>query len=169
MIIRKKCLISESRRRLLEMAFSKHDYQKQVDDLMDQIAQNWCLCQFCHKSISICPERRKNAPNFIDYPHWKSELETHLDHLKRKRIKGNNDQKKKWTTEIIIKIGEFNNISVIKDACATKIKREKRLFVSEKEFDIICNDFAESINEIIDCITGDIPVYVYTDRWFPEV
>lgn len=35
--------------RILEMAFNKSQFQTRVLNLAKQIAENWCLCQYCHK------------------------------------------------------------------------------------------------------------------------
>ena len=65
-----------------EMAFKKAKYQDKLTDRMQQIAQNWCLCMFCHLY----------NPNYIGYSHWKGELFDILDYLNNLII---NDKNKK--------------------------------------------------------------------------
>lgn len=157
MILRRKHAITPiTRQKLFEMAFDKKEYMSFVYGLADQIAQNWCLCQYCHLY----------AKNWIDYAHWKSELETHLDNLNRKRISGD---KLKWTKEALIKKLEFNDPESVFLACRLKFIKEKDLNIPMNLRKSICNDFADKINDIAECIASKECIVDYTDRWFPEV
>lgn len=145
------------RKRMFEMAFDKKEYQRDVDALMDQIAQNWCLCMYCHLYY---PEHR-------DYHGWKKELRKHLNNLIRKRISSGN--KEKYTREIIITKAEFNTFRVLKIACDYKFKEEESLQAKKDKIENVYSLFIDDIENLIRCISGTIDCEAYLDGIFPEV
>ena len=130
---------------LFEMAFDKREYQRKVDDLMDQIAQNWCLCKFCQIT----------DPNNYNYNGWKKELRAYLYKIRRFKVKGD---KFKWTKEVIIDKAEFNDFDVVRKACEYKLDDETDLNISEEEKQFLFNEFILILSNLIECLSGEISI-----------
>ena len=146
------------KRKMFEMAFDKAKYQDKVTDRMQRIAQNWCLCMYCHLY----------KPNFITYKHWKYELYELLDYLNNLIIKNKNN-KMKYTYEALTKIAEYDNGNNVFKACRNKFRIERELNIPlEKQIEI-CDIFSDSIIEISECIGGDSSVLEYINNKFPEI
>ena len=138
------------------MAVSKSKFQGIVLNLATQIAENWCLCQYCHK----------NKPNWIDYAHWKSELETYLYKLNTQSI-DNDNARGRWAKEILVR-GDYNNGDIVYRQCYAKFVDEAEIDIPVRERIELCNEFASQIDEISECIGAD-SIIPYTCKWFPEV
>lgn len=140
------------------MAFDKAKFQDKVTDRIQQIAQNWCLCMYCHLY----------APDTRTYHHWKMELFTLLDYLCNLSIK-DKKSKTKYSYVAFTRQADYDDESVVFNACRNK-------FIIEKEIDIplskqreVCGMFSDSLKEISMCIGGEIDVLDYIDKKFPEV
>lgn len=73
----------ELRMLLLEMPLPRRRWKQKIDDLLDQIIQNWCLVHYC---TLINREALKK--------HWKEdELQTYLTKCASYKIDGNNSVK----------------------------------------------------------------------------
>lgn len=148
----------KSRYSVFEMAFDKAKFQDKVTDRIQQIAQNWCLCMYCHLY----------APDTRTYHHWKMELFTLLDYLCNLSIK-DKKSKTKYSYVAFTRQADYDDESVVFNACRNK-------FIIEKEIDIplskqrgVCRMFSDSLKEISMCIGGEIDVLDYIDKTFPEV
>lgn len=157
MIIKtKKAYIN--RRRAFEMAIDKAKFQDVVSDHAEQVLQNWCLMEYC-----LC-----YRPDLADtYEHWRTELETQLNTIARKHIKGD---KLKWTRQVMLEEEEFDNEESVFNACFIKFREENRngLGITEHEQHTVCSHCADEINNIIECMASK-NVTIYTDRRFPPM
>lgn len=63
---------------IFEMAVSRKDLKKDIDGLIKQILENWCLVKYC--TLYDPNNRTKN--------HWKNELGTHMEAILEKQLKG---------------------------------------------------------------------------------
>ena len=155
MIVKKKTKFID-RRELYEMAFKKSQFQHKVIDLATQIAENWCLCRYCHL----------NCPDWRDYVHWKSELETYLHRLNTVSIV-DDSSRERWSKEILIR-GDYDNPNVVYKQCYAKFVNEEEIAISKKEQFNLCEEFSNNISEISKCI-GSENIIPYVCEWFPEV
>lgn len=146
------------KQKMFEMALDKAKFQDVVSNLADQILQNWCLMEYCllygHDLVDI-------------YDHWRSELETHLNTINRKSIKGD---RKKWITEVLIKEEEFDNSDNVFGACRIKFRIENRngLGITLEQQKEVCQHCANEIKDIINCMASD-DITIYTDVRFPDL
>ena len=129
------------RRRILEMALEKSKYQDRVFNLMPQIVQNWCLCEYC----------RTYDPGNINYHGWRKELIAHLGNLNSIIVKGD---KQKWTYEEVIKDDEFNNLEVIKRVCEYKLDEEDDIDFTQEIRDTLYKSFSDNAEFIVNLISG---------------
>lgn len=60
---KKRMIRSERIHRIIEMAFDKIQFQTRVLNLAKQIAENWCLCQYCHKHAKTFSTLREQESN----------------------------------------------------------------------------------------------------------
>lgn len=155
MIIKKRSNLLY-RQRFCEMAFKKNQYQRKVIDLATQIAENWCLCQYCHL----------NCPEWIDYVHWKSELENYLYRLNTTSIE-NDSARERWTKEILVR-GDYDKPKIVYRQCYAKFVDEEEIAIPKIDQIKLCEEFASNINEISKCIGSD-NIVPYACKWFPEV
>lgn len=146
------------RLRAFEMALDKAKFQAVVSDHAEQVLQNWCLMEYC----------RCYRHDLADtYEHWRTELETQLNTIARKHIKGD---KLKWTKQVVLDEEEFNNEESVFNACFIKFRKENRngLGMTEHEQHTVCSHCADEINNIIECMASQ-NVTIYTDRRFPPM
>ena len=157
MIIKtKKAYIN--RRRAFEMALDKARFQDVVSDHAEQVLQNWCLMEYC-----LC-----YRPDLADtYEHWRTELETQLNTIARKHIKGD---KLKWTKQVMIDEEEFNRVESVFNACRIKFRHENRdgLGITYNEQYTVFSHCADEILDIVECMASQ-DITVYTDRRFPPI
>ena len=104
----------KSRYSVFEMAFDKAKFQDKVTDRIQQIAQNWCLCMYCHLY----------APDTRTYHHWKMELFTLLDYLCNLSIK-DKKSKTKYSYVAFTRQADYDDESVVFNACRNKFIIEK--------------------------------------------
>lgn len=144
------------KRSFLEMAFNKAKFQDIVDDLIEQIIQNWCLMEYCLLY--------RNDLNDT-YEHWRSELESHMNNISRRVVKGD---KRKWIEEIVILQEEFDNPINIYNACKIKFRSENRngLGITQEQQEKVCNNCSKEIYKIIDSLASQ-DITIYTDFRFP--
>lgn len=157
-MITKKQKTYVTRRHVFEMAVDKAKYQTVVTDHAEQVLQNWCLMEYC-----LC-YRHDLART---YEHWRTELETQLNTIARKLVKGD---KFKLTKQVMIDWEEFNNADNVFNACRIKFREENRngLGITDLEQRTICSHCADEINNIIECMTSQ-DVTLYTDTRFPPM
>ena len=147
-----------NRRRAFEMAIEKAKFQEVVSDHAEQVLQNWCLMEYF-----LC-YRHDLADT---YEHWRTELETQLNTIARKHIKGD---KLKWVKQVMLDEEEFNNEESVFNACRIKFRHENRngLGITDNEQYTVCSHCADEINHIIECMASQ-DITVYTDRRFPPM
>ena len=147
-----------NRRRAFEMALDKAKFQDVVSDHAEQVLQNWCLMEYC-----LC-----YRPDLADtYEHWRTELETHLNTIARKHIKGD---RLKWTKQVMIDEEEFDRVENVFNACRIKFRHANRngLGITDNEQYTVCSHCADEINHIIECMASS-DITVYTDMRFPPM
>ena len=154
---KKRMLRYERIHRIIEMAFDKRQFQTRVLNLAKQIAENWCLCQYCHKY----------AKTFSTYVHWKSELEGYLDELNTMSI-DNDRSREKWSLEVLRK-GDFDDAQKVFRQCKRKFMIERVLNIPNNLQIEVCEDFSSMIEDIAKCIGSVDGVVPFTCKWFPEV
>lgn len=152
------------RKKIFEMAYNRQVYQGFVEDLIPQIAQNWCLCKYCQL---YRPDLVKTT-----YHHWRSELEAYLNRLNQKETKPKNN-KLKWTQQIVTE-NNYNNADKIFSLCELKFERENEVEENRPSLGItleqqkeVCKLFAEEINSIIECISSETSIKEYSRVIFP--
>lgn len=151
-------IIKKRRIQFLEMAFSKSKYQDKITDRIQQIAQNWTLCTYCHLY----------NPKFRTYGHWKGELFDLLDYLNN-LILSDKSKKYKWALEALVTQAEYDNPKNVLRACKNKFRLEQEINISHEKQIELCTLFAENISTIASCIASDTSALEYVDDWFPEV
>lgn len=124
--------------------FEKRDYQRLVNDLMDVIIQNWCLCKYIYVSCS-------NSEQLTDYRNF---LEFYIHKIRRFKVKDDRD-KFKWTSEVIIDKAGFTNIDIVRETCEFVLDQSNILY-EEKEF--LYREFIKAIPDLIDCLSEIISV-----------
>lgn len=67
---------------ITEMAYDLKQYKNNVDNLIQQIIENWCLIRY--STLSNQYDEIKN--------HWKSELLAHMTNISSMKLKGNLDK-----------------------------------------------------------------------------
>lgn len=147
-----------NRRKYFEMAVDKSNFQYTVSYHLDQILQNWCLMEFC------LLYRNDLA---YTYEHWRTELETQLNTIARKPVKGD---KYKWIKQVVIEKEELDKVENVFNACKVKFRQENRhgLNISNDEQFNVCSNCAKEIYSIIECMSTN-DVTAYTDKRFPTL
>lgn len=134
-------MISLIRKRMFEMALEKSKYQSRVVDLMPQIVQNWCLCEYC----------KRYDPTNRYYRGWRKELMAHIGNLNAIPVKGD---KYKWTYDVVVKCYEFNNINVIRSVCEYKLDDEEEINFTSNIRNELYKSFSDNVEHIVELIVG---------------
>lgn len=129
------------RKIMFEMALEKSKYQSRVVDLMPQIVQNWCLCEYC----------KRYDPTNRNYRGWRKELIAHIGNLNAIPVKGD---KYKWTYDAVVKCYEFNNINVIRSVCEYKLDDEEEINFTSDIRNELYKSFSDNVDHIVELIAG---------------
>ena len=81
---------------LVEMAYDRKKFKDLIDDLSDQILENWCLIRY----VSVSKDKKELRS------HWEDELSAHLGKIIGKTFKMN---RRKAIEEVILGWLELNN------------------------------------------------------------
>lgn len=107
------------------MAYNREQYIDNIDDIADQIVENWCLIHYC----TLYDKDNKNKS------HWKQELKSYCKKLLRSVVKVN---KLKATQDAMIEMLELDNQKIVEVTIADKFEKEN--FEIKQD---ICRDFSE--------------------------
>lgn len=114
-----------SKTKIFEMTYSREQYIDNIDDIADQIVENWCLIRYC----TLYDKDNKNKV------HWKQELKSYCKKLLRSVVKVN---KLKATQDAMIEMLELDNQKIVEVTIADKFEKEN--FEIKQD---ICRDFSE--------------------------
>lgn len=147
--------ISAHRSVLYEMAFKRKDYKDKVDNLSQQIIENWCLVRHC----TICgdPYGLKS--------HWLDELKGHLLTVARYNIKGaNSPLDKEQAIREVWNDNDYFEPKTIEYAIHNKFRKEG-FDTSSVEFLQVISDCLESFNTLIPIVANGViaDIYDYTE------
>lgn len=141
-----------------EMACDRKTYRQNAIHLAWQIIENWCLCYYC----VMMDTHNQN------FGHWKVELASHLNEIKRTGLKKGSGDKKTVLTDLYINMYDFNDPKNIESIIRGKFYIEQLKDSSVISF--VANAFAENINNIIDLLTNpDRDLKVYMEETFPQL
>lgn len=126
---------------ILEYAVPRKEFVEKIENLFDQIIENWCLVHYC--TLVGRTELKE---------HWKSELRAHLLKSLRYKISGNNsyEARVKAIGSICDK-DELNDANIINMTVNTKFKVEK-IDVKSNEYKQCITDCANAMGDIINVI-----------------
>ena len=153
------------RKKIFEMAYNRQVYQGFVSNTLPQIAQNWCLCKYC----------QLYRPDLNDtYLHWRSELETQMDSLNKKETNPAKN-KDRWTRQSIFDQDKLNDADNVFRICRLKFLHENegrngkpKLGITEDQQREVCALFADSLDDISECISSSDNIETYTRSVFPD-
>lgn len=114
---------------LYEMAYNRSRYIDEVDNLLKQLIENWCLIRYC--TISGEKQELKN--------HWKQELKAHIDNLAKMSVKVD---KTKTTRFALIDQPESKNVDWIIQVISMKF--------DEENIDVNLSDVEEAATDLVE-------------------
>lgn len=154
MLLRKKHLTRAS---YLE-AKSRETYIDKVQNLLPQIAQNWCLCKYVQ--LHIQDDLLKTET------HWLGELAVHMDTINQYSVKKN---KMEYTKSAFLE-DEYNKPERVYRACAVKFRKENSdgLCMSTQHQKEVCILFANEIESLATCLASKTSILTYLKNTFPE-
>ena len=128
---------------LIEMSISLSDYKRIIDNLIVQIAQNWCLVRYVTLSGNKVELKK----------HWQSELNTHMNNIARRKLKkGDNIQSKEKALYSVWNENDFDTDEHCIDmAIVTKFERED-IDVFDKHYAQAITDFKNATRDIVSAI-----------------
>lgn len=149
-VIEKVCrsVIREELQRYLitEMAYSLKDYKDNVDSLIPQIVENWCLVRYTTLSGDMMKNRE----------HWMTELIAHMKNIAQMKLKNGNSQLTKqnaiyylWNRRDI-----DSDENVIHMHIAQKFEKEG-IKIHGKVYSEVIRDFKNSAKDIINVLVSN--------------
>ena len=131
---------------ICEMAISLSDYKALVNNLIEQIAQNWCLIRY----VSLSGNKNELKK------HWQSELKTHLNNISRRKLKkGDSVQAKEKALYSVWSENDFDtNENCIDLAIATKFEIEG-IETRGKIYAQVISDFKNATKDIVNIILSE--------------
>lgn len=142
-----RSVIREELQRYLitEMAYSLKDYKDNVDSLIPQIVENWCLVRYTTLSGDMMENRE----------HWMTELIAHMRNIAQMKLKNGNSQLTKqnaiyylWNRRDI-----DSDENVIHMHIAQKFEKEG-IKIHGKVYSEVIRDFKNSAKDIINVLVS---------------
>lgn len=130
---------------LLEYAFPRKDFIKQVDNLLPQIIIHWCLIRY-----------NRLIENTNTIQHWKKELLTWFSRIMKLTLKGNDsaETRKKAIKEVISLYDYDNNVTTIKYTILPKFNDEGINIDNNEVVKEVINQFFEELENIISVLSN---------------
>lgn len=126
---------------LNEMALPLKEYTKRIEDLMYQLAENWCLCKWCQ----LFDQSNQS------FTHWKEELGAYLKRLSAPKLK-NNIGKKKHLEKYLVDWYDLDEKDMVLSVIDYKFDKEQ--IMDNAQRDAAASAFADSIHLLIDAISN---------------
>ena len=125
---------------MLEYAFPRKDFIKQVNNLLPQIITHWCLIRY-----------NRIIDNTNTIQHWKSELLTWFSRIMKLTLKGNDstETRKKAIQEVILLNDYHNNATTIKYTILPKFNDEGIKIDNNEIINEVINQFFDELETII--------------------
>lgn len=138
--------VSRHRSSLYEMAFRRKEYKNKVDNLSQQIIENWCLVRHC----TIC-----GGPNGLK-EHWKDELKGYLLTVARYNIKGpNTPLDKEQAIREVWDANDYFDPKTVEYAIHNKFRKEGFNTSSPESLQVI-SDCIDSFNTLIPLVANGV-------------
>ena len=133
---------------LTEMAMSLSEYKKRVENLIQQILENWCLIRY--STITGDKTELKN--------HWKIELLAHINNIASLKLKNGNSLDTKINTLFSLwnKYDLDTDESAVSQRIFAKFKKEQ-IPTNTKEYAMVVDDFKKNIKKITYALTDTSP------------
>lgn len=140
---------------LMEYAYKRKEYERDVSARMQQILENWCLIHYV--SLTGDKEVLKN--------HWKSELDTLIIDIQLKAIKPKNDieVKRKIIYNVLDQMDIDKNTDIIQKRILRKFQKEN-IDLNKDDIGLkLANDFIRYIDDLVATLIGEIDDKSYVD------
>lgn len=125
-----------------EMAYTKSQFEFKLDNLADQILQNWCLVKWCDDN----PKEQKSV-NLRN--HWASELKGHMKTIINTSLKSG--RKDKVIKNVLIDRLELNDSTQVARRIRDKFNKEEL----SKYINTISQACSDNIEEICNVLSKD--------------
>lgn len=125
-----------------EMAYTKSQFEFKLDNLADQILQNWCLVKWCDDN----PKEQKSV-NLRN--HWASELKGHMKTIINTSLKSG--RKDKVIKNVLIDRLELNDSTQVARRIRDKFNKEEL----SKYINTISQACSDNIEEICNVLYKD--------------
>lgn len=127
---------------ILEMSIPKKSFKDKIENLSQQILENWCLVRFC-----------KLTNRTTLKTHWSYEFRNHILSLMRYKIKQNNDYENrlKVVKEVWDELEYNTDTNVINMTVNNKFRKED-IDTKSQEYYQVLEDCMNESNTIIDLI-----------------
>ena len=125
---------------ITEMANSLNDFERLLDNVLQQIIENWCLVYWCdiYKDNNISKKLRN---------HWALELKSYINKINKIKLKSG--RKDKAIKRVIIEKSELNDPTNISYLISNKFHKEG---LSKYIYKISC-ECSNHIEEICDILS----------------
>lgn len=131
---------------ITEMSLSKKQVERQMNNQLDQIFQNWFLIRFSN---------RYTDDEVLTINHWKNELNAAMSHLCDKKTSSGN-----LKDYIMISLDQFEPNM---DDLMIKLKKEQHLTISKHHIDLIIKEFDDEkviISDVMSRSKSDVNNYI---------
>ena len=122
-----------------EMSIGLKDFKYLVDDVAEQIIENWCLVWYCDTYDR----------NNINRNHWASKFLAQAKRIASKNI--NKRNKNKAIKDVLTNWNTYRNKFTIINCISEKIKKEHL----DKYIDDMAYAFTKNISDLIDILSSD--------------
>lgn len=138
---------------ITEMANSLNDFERLLDNVLEQLIENWCLIRFCdlYPTLNISKQNRN---------HWCAEFKSYANKIINTKIKSG--RKDKAIKRVIINKAELNDWNEVANIIRNKLCTtfvEQSLHVNKeglsKYIYKLSNECANNINNICNILSTD--------------
>lgn len=132
-----------------EMAYNLSDLKTKLDNISDQILQNWCLVKLS--------DEYPDKSFAINRHHWATELSAHMNSIVKLRLKSG--RKDKAIRSVWIDMLDLNDPTEVSKAIRSKMNEEGlQKYVNKISYE--CADAADEIMRILSGSREDVESYI---------
>ena len=142
---------------IFEMAKSRSDLKRDIDDIAESLFQHWCLVRYC--ALYDFVNKTKE--------HWIKEVRSYI--LKTRSVRTKGFDKTRLLREWYITKLELSDRQQMLDEWFDDKFEEENIIISDDEKDIIIDDWTKQVDKLCDAMSGKLDYKEYIEDYLLHV
>ena len=142
---------------IFEMAKSRSDLKRDIDNIAGTLFQHWCLVRYC--ALYDVGNKTKE--------HWIKEVRSYI--LKTRSVRTKGFDKTRLLREWYITKLELSDRQQMLDEWFDDKFEEENIIISDDEKDIIIDDWTKQVDKLCDAMSGKLDYKEYIEDYLLHV